>query len=60
MAALAERFPDAQFHVTGVLGPGANAHGPDEFLHLPTAKRLTAVLATVLNRASALQPGDLS
>ena len=58
LAALAERFPEAQFLVTGVLGPESNAHGPNEFLHLPTAKRLTAVLAVVLNRACALQPGD--
>jgi hypothetical protein len=60
LAALAERFPEAQFLVTGVLGPESNAHGPNEFLHLPTARRLTAVLAAVLNRASALQPGDRS
>lgn len=45
---LGERFPRAQSLVTGVLGPGANAHAPNEFLHLPTAKRLTAVLAEVL------------
>ncbi len=37
---LGERFPDAQFVVTGVLGPGSNAHGPNEFLHVPTARRL--------------------
>jgi acetylornithine deacetylase/succinyl-diaminopimelate desuccinylase-like protein len=60
LAALAERFPEAQFLVTGVLGPESNAHGPDEFLHLPTAKRVTAVLAVILNRACALQPGDRS
>jgi acetylornithine deacetylase/succinyl-diaminopimelate desuccinylase-like protein len=48
MAMLGERFPDAQFVVTGVLGPGSNAHGPDEFLHVPTAVRLTEVVARVL------------
>ena len=32
----------------GVLGPGANAHGPNEFLHIPTAKRLTCAVARVL------------
>lgn len=48
MAMLGERFPDAQFLVTGVLGPGSNAHGPNEFLHLPTARRLTACIAAVL------------
>ncbi len=48
MGMLGERFPDAQFVITGVLGPGANAHGPNEFLHLPTAERLTVCLAEVL------------
>jgi len=48
MSMLGQRFPDAQFVVTGVLGPGANAHGPNEFLHIPTAKRLTCCVAKVL------------
>ena len=48
MAMLGERFPEAQFVVTGVLGPGSNAHGPNEFLHLPMATKLTAVVARVL------------
>jgi acetylornithine deacetylase/succinyl-diaminopimelate desuccinylase-like protein len=48
MAMLGERFPRAQFVVTGVLGPHANAHGPNEFLHIPTGKRLSAVIAQVL------------
>ena len=46
---LGERFPDAQFVVTGVLGPGSNAHGPNEFLHLPTARRLSACVAHALD-----------
>ena len=41
-------IPHAQFVVTGVLGPHTNAHGPNEFLHIPTAKRVTAVVARVL------------
>jgi acetylornithine deacetylase/succinyl-diaminopimelate desuccinylase-like protein len=45
---LGERFPDAQFLVTGVLGPHSNAHGPNEFLHIPTAKRLTCCVAKVI------------
>jgi acetylornithine deacetylase/succinyl-diaminopimelate desuccinylase-like protein len=49
MGMLGEMFPDAQFVITGVLGPGANAHGPNEYLHIPTARRLTSCLATVLN-----------
>ena len=48
MKMLADRFPSAQFVVTGVLGPGSNAHGPNEFLHLPMAERLTACVARVL------------
>lgn len=43
-----ERFPHAQFVVTGVLGPESNAHGPNEFLHVPTAIRLTLAMALVL------------
>jgi len=49
MAMLGERFPEAQFLLTGVLGPESNAHGPNEFLHLPTARRLTAAVALVLD-----------
>ena len=48
MGMLGEKFPDAQFVITGVLGPHANAHGPNEFLHIPTAKRLTGCIAQVL------------
>ena len=48
MAMLGERFPDAQFLITGVLGPKSNAHGPNEFLHVPYAKKLTACVADVL------------
>ncbi|HEX9258188.1 MAG TPA: peptidase M20, partial [Acidimicrobiales bacterium] len=48
MAMLGARFPDAQFCITGVLGPGSNAHGPNEFLHVPTGKKLTAVIARLL------------
>jgi len=48
MAMLGERFPRAQFMITGVLGPGSNAHGPNEFLHVPTGVRVTACVAHVL------------
>jgi acetylornithine deacetylase/succinyl-diaminopimelate desuccinylase-like protein len=48
MAMLGEKFPAAQFVVTGVLGPHSNAHGPNEFLHIPTGKRVTQVIAHVL------------
>jgi hypothetical protein len=36
MAMLREKFPRSQFVATGVLGPHSNAHGPKEFLHIPT------------------------
>ena len=49
MAMLGERFPDAQFVITGVLGPDANAHGPNEYLHLPTARKITLAIAELLN-----------
>jgi len=48
MGMLGERFPEAQFLISGVLGPHANAHGPNEFLHIPTAKKLTCCVANVL------------
>ena len=50
MGMLGEKFPAAQFLVTGVLGPHSNAHGPNEFLHIPTGKRVTMVVAHVLHR----------
>jgi acetylornithine deacetylase/succinyl-diaminopimelate desuccinylase-like protein len=52
MGMLGEKFPDAQFVITGVLGPGSNAHGPNEFLHLPMAERLTVAIAHVLNETA--------
>lgn len=49
MGMLGERFPDAQFVITGVLGPDANAHGPNEYLHLPTARKLTLAVGDLLD-----------
>ncbi len=48
MGMLGEKFPKAQFLITGVLGPGSNAHGPNEFLHIPTGKAVTCCVAQVL------------
>lgn len=48
MGMLGEKFPAAQFLITGVLGPNSNAHGPNEFLHIPTAKKLTCCVAEVI------------
>ncbi|MGH8998205.1 MAG: M20/M25/M40 family metallo-hydrolase [Acidimicrobiia bacterium] len=49
MGMLGRMLPDAQFVITGVLGPGSNAHGPNEFLHLPTAARVTEAVAHLLD-----------
>ena len=48
MGMLGERYPDAQFLITGVLGPQSNAHGPNEFLEIQTAKNVTACVADVI------------
>lgn len=48
MGMLGEKFPGAQFMITGVLGPHSNAHGPNEFLHIPMGKRVTACVAKVI------------
>lgn len=48
MGMLGQRYPQAQFIITGVLGPGSNAHGPNEFLHLPTAQKVTCVVSHIL------------
>lgn len=48
MGMLGEKFPNAQFMITGVLGPHSNAHGPNEFLHLDMVKKLTSCVSFVL------------
>jgi len=48
MAMLGDFFPQAQFMITGVLGPQSNAHGPNEFLHIPFAQKLTTCVAQVI------------
>ena len=48
MSLLQQGFPDAQMMVCGVLGPKSNAHGPNEFLHVPYGKKLTAAVAQVI------------
>jgi len=50
MHMLGSKFPAAQFFITGLLGPQSNAHGPNEFLHVATGKKLTAAVAHVLAR----------
>ncbi len=56
LAALGRRFPGVQFAATGVLGPQSNAHGPNEFLHLPMAKGVTVAVAELI--AAAPGPGN--
>jgi acetylornithine deacetylase/succinyl-diaminopimelate desuccinylase-like protein len=48
MSMLGQRFPRAQFLITGVMGPQSNAHGPNECLYVPAAKKLTCCVAQVL------------
>jgi acetylornithine deacetylase/succinyl-diaminopimelate desuccinylase-like protein len=48
MGMLGEKFPKAQFLITGVLGPKSNAHGPNEFLHIPMVKKVTCCVAAVV------------
>src|SRR6266702_2542379 len=58
MSMLGERFPRAPFLITGAMGSGSHAHGPNEFLHLPTGVRVTACVAQVLadhHRAAAMR-----
>jgi di/tripeptidase len=43
-----ESYPSARFLVTGCAGPGNNAHGPDEKLHIPTVKHLTQCVAAAI------------
>lgn len=57
---LGELFPETAFVVTGVLGPESNAHGPNEFLHLPTARKITVAIAGVLGDLSSLQRASVS
>lgn len=50
MGMLGKKFPKTQFVITGVLGPNSNAHGPNEFLHIPFVKKLTACMTEILAR----------
>jgi acetylornithine deacetylase/succinyl-diaminopimelate desuccinylase-like protein len=56
MGMLGRVFPKAQFVITGVLGPHSNAHGPNEFLHIPTGKRVTETVAQVIVAHASQQP----
>jgi len=53
MNMLGAKFPRAQFLITGVLGPHSNAHGPNEFLHIPYVKQLTVAVASIVTRMPA-------
>ncbi len=52
MSLLETGFPKAQFMVCGVLGPHSNAHGPNEFLHVPYARKLNAAVSRVIAAAA--------
>ena len=51
MAMLQSRYLDSKFIITGAGGPGGNAHGPDEKLHIATAKKVTMCMAAVVSKA---------
>jgi acetylornithine deacetylase/succinyl-diaminopimelate desuccinylase-like protein len=53
MGMLGRSVPEAQFVITGVLGPGSNAHGPNEFLDIPTAEKVTEAVAHLLDAHAA-------
>src|SRR5258707_311253 len=57
MSMLQQGFPAAQMMVCGVLGPKSNAHGPNEFLHVPYGKKLTAAVAQVMAAMAGAQAG---
>jgi acetylornithine deacetylase/succinyl-diaminopimelate desuccinylase-like protein len=57
MGMLGEKFPDAQFMITGVLGPHSNAHGPNEFIDIPYARKVTTCVAQVIAAHHARNPG---
>ena len=44
-----EKYPKARFVITAVLDPNSNIHGPNEFLHVPYAKKLTCCVASIIN-----------
>lgn len=48
LSELEKMFPETQIVAFGVLGPNANAHGPNEMIHLPYTKKLTCSLAHVI------------
>lgn len=54
MGMLGQKFPKAQFVITGVLGPNSNAHGPNEFIHVEYAKKLTACITDILSNTKSL------
>lgn len=55
MGMLGKQFPQAQFLITGVLGPHSNAHGPNEFLEMDTAKKVTACVAEIIFQYTVLE-----
>ena len=54
MGMIGDAFPEAQFVITGVLGPNSNAHGPNEFIHIEYAKKLTACIFHILSQCERL------
>ncbi|MCB9228535.1 MAG: M20/M25/M40 family metallo-hydrolase [Deltaproteobacteria bacterium] len=59
MGMLGKSFPEAQFLITGLLGPRSNAHGPDEFLHIPMFKKLTAAISSIIDSHYRFRKGGM-
>jgi acetylornithine deacetylase/succinyl-diaminopimelate desuccinylase-like protein len=59
LAMLTERYPGVPLVATGVLGPGSNAHGPNEFLHLPMAEAVTVATARLVEASGAQSTGEV-
>jgi hypothetical protein len=49
---IAKKWPKASIIVSGVLGPNSNAHGPNEFLHIPYSIKLTRMIASIIAKSS--------
>merc|ERR1719198_2717 len=54
---LSKMFPEASLVVTGVLGPGTNMHGPNEYLPIEYTKKLTAAISMTMGILEVQAPG---
>lgn len=52
IGSISKAWPNASIIVSGVLGPNSNAHGPNEFLDIPYAIKLTLTIASIVAKTS--------